>query len=71
MKTVNVRVPDAVAERLDRLAEKTHRTKSYYVREILESHLHELEEAYLALERRSDSNARFHSSEEVEKLLDL
>jgi RHH-type rel operon transcriptional repressor/antitoxin RelB len=71
MKTVNVRVSEEIAERLEHLATKTHRTKSFYIREIIENHLEEYEEAYLALDRLNDKNARYYSTEEAEKLLEL
>lgn len=71
MKTVNVRVPDEVAERLDHLAAKTHRTKSFYIREIIENHLEDYEDAYLALDRLNDKNAKYYSTKEAEKLLEL
>ena len=71
MKTVNVRVSEEVAERLEHLAAKTHRTKSFYIREIIENHLEDYEEAYLALDRLNDKNARYYSTEEAEKLLEL
>jgi RHH-type rel operon transcriptional repressor/antitoxin RelB len=71
MKTVNVRVSDEVAERLDHLAAKTHRTKSFYIREIIENHLEDYEDANLALDRLNDKNARYYSTEEAEKLLEL
>jgi RHH-type rel operon transcriptional repressor/antitoxin RelB len=54
MKTVNVRIPDEIAERLDRLAQETHRTKSFYLREIIEKHLEDIEDAYLAEKRLED-----------------
>jgi RHH-type rel operon transcriptional repressor/antitoxin RelB len=54
MKTVNVRISDEIAERLDRLAQETHRTKSFYLREIIENHLEDIEDAYLAEKRLED-----------------
>ena len=45
---IAVRVPKEIEERLDRLAKKTGRTKTYYVREAILEHLEELEEVYLA-----------------------
>lgn len=38
-----MRLPHDLGERLTRLADATHRPKSYYVRELLEQHLAELE----------------------------
>ena len=45
---IAVRVPEEIEMRLDRLAKLTGRTKTYYVREAIEDHLYDLEEAYLA-----------------------
>jgi RHH-type rel operon transcriptional repressor/antitoxin RelB len=57
MKTVNVRIPDEIVERLERLARETHRTKSFYLREIIENHLEDIEDAYLAEKRLEDIRA--------------
>lgn len=45
---IAVRVPEELETRLDRLAQLTGRTKTYYVREAIEEHLEDLEDAYLA-----------------------
>jgi RHH-type rel operon transcriptional repressor/antitoxin RelB len=50
---INVRVPE-LEERLDKLAELTGRTKSYYVKQALQAFLDEQEEAQLALKRLQD-----------------
>ena len=74
MKTVNVRIPDEIAERLDRLAQETHRTKSFYLREIIENHLEDIEDAYLAEKRLEDIRAGKTTTiplSEVTKRLDL
>ncbi len=47
---IAVRVSEEIKMRLDRLARLTGRTKTYYVREAIEEHLDDLEEAYLAEE---------------------
>lgn len=70
-KTLNIRLTDEIAARLDILAEKTKRPKSYYVKEILTRYLGEYEDAYLALERLNDKNARYYATQDVEKALDL
>lgn len=36
---LGVRLPEALDHRLDQLAEKTHRPKSYYVKEALQAYL--------------------------------
>lgn len=45
---IAVRVSKDIEERLEQLAKKTGRTKTYYVREAIMEHLDELEEIYLA-----------------------
>ena len=46
-----IRLPPDVEARLDALAKKTGRTKTYYAREAIVEHLSDLEDLYLA-ERR-------------------
>ena len=43
-----IRLPQALEKRLDKLARRTGRTKSYYVRQALEEQLSDLEDIYLA-----------------------
>lgn len=70
-KILNVRLTDEMSSRLDFLAEKTKRPKSFYIKEILDQHLAEYEDAYLALDRLNDRNAKYYSTEDMEKILDL
>ena len=70
-KILNVRLTDDIASRLDLLAEKTKRPKSFYIKEILDQHLSEYEDAYLALDRLNDRNAKYYSTQDMEKILDL
>lgn len=46
-----VRLPPEIEARLETLAKKTGRSKSYYVREALVEHLGDLEDVYLADKR--------------------
>ena len=48
---VAVRLPQEMEDRLATLAEKTGRSKSFYIRQALEEHLEEMEDIYLAEER--------------------
>ena len=43
-----LRLPESIEKRLDKLAKRTGRTKSFYVREAILEHLDDLEDAYLA-----------------------
>lgn len=45
---IAVRISEELETRLDRLAKLTGRTKTFYVREAIEDHLEDLEDAYLA-----------------------
>ena len=49
-----LRLPPEIEERLDALAKKTGRSKSFYAREAILSRLEELEDYYLAEERLAD-----------------
>lgn len=44
----SIRLPEDVEQRLTNLAVKTGRTKAFYIREMIESALPELEDLYLA-----------------------
>ena len=43
-----IRLPRSIEKRLEKLARRTGRTKTYYVREAILEHLEELEDLYLA-----------------------
>jgi len=46
-----IRLDSEIEERLDRLAKKTGRTKTYHAREAILEHLEDIEDTYLAIER--------------------
>ena len=43
-----IRLPESIEKRLEKLAQRTGRTKTYYVREAILQHLDDLEDMYLA-----------------------
>jgi len=43
-----IRLPQSIEKRLEKLARRTGRTKTYYVREAILQHLEDLEDVYLA-----------------------
>ena len=45
-KMCNVRIPDEIADRYDVLANKTGRTKTFYLRQAIEGYIEDLEDAY-------------------------
>ena len=69
-KLMAVRLPERVDRRLNALAKKTHRSKSFYVRKVIEDHLDDLEDYYLAISRLEDRQPSV-SIDDVEHDLDL
>jgi len=56
-----IRLPESIEKRLEKLARRTGRTKTYYVREAILQHLEDIEDVYLAeraLERIRSGKAR-------------
>ncbi|MGH9403684.1 MAG: type II toxin-antitoxin system RelB family antitoxin [Terriglobia bacterium] len=43
-----IRLPQSIEKRLEKLARRTGRTKTYYAREAILQHLEDLEDRYLA-----------------------
>ncbi len=52
-----IRLPATIEKRLDRLAKRTGRTKTYYAREAILKHLEDLEDIHLAEKRLEDLRA--------------
>lgn len=65
-----LRLPAEIEDRLAALAAKTGRTKAFYAREAILSHLEELEDYYLAEERTRKPRRRW-TQEELERGADL
>ena len=65
-----VRIPPEIESRLDALAKKTGRTKTFYVREAVCEYLADLEDYYLA-EERLTTNRPAIPLDEVERTLGL
>jgi RHH-type transcriptional regulator, rel operon repressor / antitoxin RelB len=74
MHAVSIRLPDAIADRLQQLADLTGRSKSYYMIEAISEHIDDLEEIYLAereLEEIRAGRSRVYTLEEAERELGL
>jgi RHH-type rel operon transcriptional repressor/antitoxin RelB len=67
---IAVRIPMDIEKKLDQLAAKTNRTKSYYVRKAIEEFLEDEADYLLAMERIQKNNPRI-SLDELEKKLGL
>jgi len=70
----SIRLAPEISNRLDRLAARTGRTKAFYLREIIEGGIGEMEDYYLAaetLKRVRTGKERVHSAAEVRNDLGL
>ena len=70
----SIRLPEEIERRLDALAEKTGRTKAFYIREMILSHIDDMEDYYLAadvLERLRKGDERAFTAREVRHDLGL
>jgi len=65
-----IRLPEDIENRLAALADKTGRTKTFYVREAILKHLDEMEDRYLALSRLEKPSKRW-PLDDLEQDLDL
>jgi len=63
-----LRLPPAIEKRLERLAKKTGRTKSFYAREAILRHVEDLEDVHLA-QRRLRRGGKRVTLEQLEKEL--
>ena len=69
-----IRLPADIEKRLDDLAKKTGRTKTFYARQAILAHLEDLEDIYLAqavLERVDAGQEKVFSLDDVENELGL
>lgn len=69
-----IRLPEDIEARLDKLAKRTGRSKTFYAREAILEYLEDMEDLYLAEQvvRRLDSGEEHtHPLEEVETRLGL
>ena len=57
MSAVSIRLPDDVSNRLQDLAQRTGRSKTFYMVEAIREHLDDLEDVYLAEQRLTDHRA--------------
>lgn len=74
MSAISIRLSDELAKRLEKLAKRTGRTKSFYVTKAIEEHLQDLEDVYIAEQRLIDLRAgrsRTYTTQEVERELGL
>lgn len=71
---IGIRIPKSVKDRLDVLARKTGRTRTFYIRQALLEHLDDLEDRYMAqevLSRVKKGEEELYSLDDVERDLGL
>ena len=71
---ISVRLPDITNKRLDKLSKLTNRPKSFYIRELIEENIDDLEDYYLAsriVENVRKGKEKVYSSVEAKKELGL
>jgi RHH-type transcriptional regulator, rel operon repressor / antitoxin RelB len=70
----SIRLPEEIERRLEAIAEKTGRTKAFYIREMILTHIDEIEDYYLAaevVERLRKGQGRTSTAQEVRQDLGL
>ncbi len=71
MHVQTVRLPYDLANRLDKLAKLTQRSKTSFIREALEQYLEAQEDIEKSLARIRDPQAEWMDHDEVKRALDL
>lgn len=66
---IAVRLPKELETKLERVANETHRSKSYYIRKALEQFLEDREDYLLAAARLEEENPRI-PYEKIKKCID-
>jgi len=70
LNPVALRLPDDVAQRLKRLADRTGRSKTFYMLEAIREHLDDLEDLYLAEQRLIELQAGRSQPESLEDVME-
>ena len=69
MGAVSLRLPDDVSHRLQELANRTGRSKTFYMIEAIQEHLDDLEDLYLAEQRLIDLRAGKSETVSLDELM--
>ena len=70
-KILSIRLNDELEKRLEHLSISTNRSKSFYIKDMLDKYLEEYEDTYLALERLNMKNAKYYNTIDLEKELGI
>ncbi len=69
-RTISVRLPEELIDRIDNLAKRTGRTKTYYIQEALLEKVSEQEMVYLAEKREEDLRAGRSSTHTLDTVIE-
>ena len=70
MKIASLRLPDEIAQRLSQLADRTGRSKTFYMQAAILKHLDDLEDLYLAEQRLIDIQAGKSQTVPLEEVME-
>lgn len=70
-KTVSVRLPDDVADKLEQLSEEIKRSKAFLVKSAIEKYLSEYADYQVALDRLRDKDDKIISVDEMREMLGI
>lgn len=68
---ISIRLPEKLAKELDNLATATERSKTFLIREAIETYLKEYSDYRMALDRLLDKNDEIIESSELRRRLGL
>ncbi len=68
---ISVRLPDSVAEKLNRTAKESERSRSFVVQKAVETYLDDFADLQIALDRLRDNSDTVVSSNDMRKSLGL
>jgi predicted DNA-binding protein len=63
-RPISITIDEELAEKLAKIAEDTHRKKSYFVNKALQEYFEEIEDLELALERRGGKSTPIDTAKE-------
>ena len=62
---LSIRLPLELENKLESLSQRTHRAKSFYVKEALQRYLEDMEDVFVSLDRITSHERKLYSSEEL------
>ena len=68
---ISIRLPDPIAEKLDRVADDTERSRSFIVQKAVEHYLADFADLQVALDRLRDNSDQVISGSELRESLGL